>query len=674
MKKLLKIFGAVIALLIITLIAIPFFVSAEMLKGRVADELSKATGRTITIEGNASLKLFPDIAVSLEKVTLGNPAGNFKTKRMFYAEKLDTGVRLMPLLHKEIIITGVTLNKAEINLEETAAGAKNWEFASKEASDTKQEKKEEGTQGSKFAIGDIEVNDSVVNYLPANGKAMALSNIDLALSGADGNEPLALDGNADYKGEQVKISLDVKDSRGFLNGKESPMQLEIVLPGGTLNFDGVGFKKQDVAAKGDVKLNIDALPRVMQWATGNKPAANLPKSLSLNGKMGMVGKRVDFSTLAVKADDLAANGKLSVDASGSVPSLVGTLKLGTIDTSRFSNAPAAQGSAPAAGEEGWSSKPMDLSALKSVNAKLGLAIDGIKSGKLEIGNTAATVNLQGGALKLGIDRMALYSGNAKGNVNLSNAGLATALDVSGVQIEPLMVALNGKSRLTGTASMDLNLNGSGNSQKSIVSSLGGTAHLKFRDGKIKGINIGEFLRNARQGKFYADDSESTDFAELGGIWNFANGIGTNNDLAMKAPILRMTGTGTVNLPGRSINYRLLPSLVASTKGQDGKDKSGLTVPLLVTGPWTKPQITPDLAGMIQEGLKDPEALKGNLKNLKEGIKNFNSPSDIGKALLGGGAATQETAPATTTTEPAATEPKVDPKKQALDNLFKALGN
>lgn len=696
MKTLFKILGAIVALLIITVIAIPFFVSADMLKARVADELSQATGRVITIEGNATLKIFPDIAVSLEKVTLGNPKGDFTSERMFYAAKLDTGVRLMPLLDKEIIITGVTLDGAEINLEETKSGQKNWEFTSTGQSDTKQEKKQEaGGKSSKFAIGDIAVKNSGVNYAPANGQSLALSNINLTLSGADGNAPLALDGDAEYKGKQVSLSLDVKDSRGFLNGTaSSPIVADIALPGGSVRFSGTAEKKTEIAAKGELRVDISTLPELLQWFTGKPASGALPKTIALQSPVSVTGKRVALSAFNATADDMKASGKLTVDVSGSVPSLIGAVKLGVIDLARFTSASKAEASAksdaPAAGGDGWSSKPIDLSALKTVNAKLGIALDGVKSGKLEIGKAAMDVNLQNGALKLGIDALSLYGGNARGGVSASTGGIATALRITDVQIEPLLVALNGSSKLMGTAALELDLRGSGNSQKAIASSLGGTANMTFRDGKIKGINLGEFLRNARQGKFYADDTQATDFAELSGSWSFANGVGSNNDLLMRAPVLRMTGTGTVSLPARSLNYKLMPTLVASSKGQGGKDKSGITVPLLVTGPWSKPQITPDLASMIRQGLEDPEGFKNNLKNIQEGIKDFNSPSDIGKALLGGKTkkaatpatetpATTETAPAATS-EPAPTEtetpapaPAKDRKQQAIENLLKGLG-
>jgi AsmA protein len=689
MKKLFKILAGLVLVIILALIAVPFFVSADMLKGRVAEELSKATGRTITINGNASLKLFPDIAVSLEDVSLSNPQGAFKSKRMFAAKKLETGVKLMPLLSKEIIITGVTLDGAEINLEENAAGEKNWEFAAKSSSETQKEVvKEEGKKKSKLAIGDIAVKGSSVSYVAKGAKPIALSNINISLSGADGTEPLELDGSADYNGETVNVSLDVKDSQGFLAGKASPVALDLSLPGGKVNFEGTAEQKGEIGAEGKLAADIAALPSLMKWATGKPAAPSIPKKVSLSSAIIAKGKVISFGDLKASADSLNANGKLTVDASGNMPSLSGNLHLGKIDTAQFasgaekaggSNVPT--GNEPAAGGKGWSSEPIDLSGLKAVNAKLGLAIDGVKAGKLEVGAIATNVNLQNGVLQLGLDKAALYGGNASGAVSASSGGIATALDITNVQIEPLMTALNGQSRLSGTGNVKLNVKGAGNSQKAIVNTLNGTLGLSLRDGAVKGINIGKFLRDAKKGFVNDNSSEKTDFAEFSGNFTITNGVASNNDLTLKAPILRMGGSGTINLPARSINYKLTPTLVNSSKGQDGKDKAGITIPLLITGSWDKPAITPDVAGIAQEALKDPEAFKENLKNLKEGVKDFNSPKDILRALGGSKetapAPATETAPTTTTgtetTAPAAAEQKKpDAKTQAIEGLLKSL--
>lgn len=85
----------------------------------------------------------------------------------------------------------------------------------------------------------------------------------------------------------------------------------------------------------------------------------------------------------------------------------------------------------------------------------------------------------------------------------------------------------------------------------------------------------------------------------------------------------MGGAGTVELPPRTVNYRVTPKLVASGEGQGGQSQAaGLTIPVVVSGPWSDLSFKPDLAGALQNTLKDPakakEAVQETIKSLTEG--------------------------------------------------------
>jgi AsmA protein len=125
--------------------------------------------------------------------------------------------------------------------------------------------------------------------------------------------------------------------------------------------------------------------------------------------------------------------------------------------------------------------------------------------------------------------------------------------------------------------------------------------VQFLDGAVRGINLAAMVRNI-QGAFLdpeARKQQKTDFAELGGTYTIKSGILTNQDLELKSPLLRVTGKGTVNLPQRTVNYRVEPKAVASATGQGGaSDVSGIMVPVIVEGPWDNLSYKPDLAGAI----------------------------------------------------------------------------
>ncbi len=678
MKKLLKIIGSLIAFVIIALLAAPMFISADFIKQQLTTQVKNATGRDLVIKGNTSIKLFPNIAVSAEDVTLGNPEG-FTSPYLVSLKKLETGAALKPLLAKELRITGVTLVGATLNLEQNAAGVKNWDFAGAKKEEKTEVKTAEGSAPLKaFAIGDIVLKDTAVNFSKAGAKPIAAKDINLTLSGADGSKALKLDGSAIYQGEKVSANLAVDKMKALMAGKTSPVVADIALPSGAIKFKGNAGQEDGLTVNGALDVAIADLPKLLTWATG-KPAAAQPKKIALKSNVTAKGKEaIALTDLSFAVDALSGSGKLALDLAGKT-SVKGALSIPTLDLNALKGgkgaAAAASEKSPAA-SSGWSDAKIDFSALNAVNANLDLAIGALKSGNINVSDIKTNVAINDGALKMNLANASLYGGSAKGVVSASAGGIGTNMSLSSIDIEQLMTALSGASRLEGKTNLTFAVKGAGSSQRAIVSSLAGNASLRVADGAVKGMNIASFLRDAKKAFIFSDNkTEKTDFTEMTATFQIAQGVVSNQDLSMKSPVLRIAGKGTVSLPPRTLNYRLEPTLVGSLKGQgDDKERSGITIPLVITGPWSAPNVTPDLTATITDALKDPAALKQNLKDIKGQIGNFNSPKDIGKALLGGGS-TQPAAPAPGgAAAPAAPKPatKEELIQQGVGSLLKGL--
>src|SRR5690606_31549227 len=100
-----------------------------------------------------------------------------------------------------------------------------------------------------------------------------------------------------------------------------------------------------------------------------------------------------------------------------------------------------------------------------------------------------------------------------------------------------------------------------------------------------------------------------------------------------SPLVRLTGSGTVDLKARTFDYMLRPRIVASLEGQgrdEGQNTPGVEIPVSVTGTWDERKFTPDLKGL----LKDPDAMT----TLREIGKQFKGKSagEIANELLGKG--------------------------------------
>lgn len=689
MKRALKILGAVLALLVVVAIAVPLLVSADYLKAQLQAQVKKATGRELVIQGKASLSLFPALAITVEDVTLGNPAG-FAAPYLVHVDKLAAGAALKPLLAKELRITGITLDGATLYLEANARGAKNWEFSPAKAADSTNEAARGAPAEKKaaslkaLAIGRVTIKNTAVHYAKAGAKPVALEDIHMDVDGADGHSPLALKGGVTYRKEAVEFTLAVDKSAALMAAKEAAVTAEIKLPSGAVHYEGTLALKEGPQARGDFRFASEDMGRLIAWASGKKPAGALPKKVSLQSALAVSdAQHFALASLAFSADTLSGTGALAVNLAGAVPALSGDLKLGAVDLDALTQAPSAPaasaapsasggGSAAASAGDDWSDAPLNMSGLRAVDANLKLAIEKLTSGKFEARDIAAEVAMNGGNAKLTLAHLALYGGTAKGTLTLDGSqqavGIATNLALSHMDVEALMTALSGASKMKGTAQMTLAATGRGTSQRALVSSLGGNGAVKINDGAIKGINVASFLRSAKKGFILGDTgAESTDFTELTASYTIAQGVVSNSDLLMKSPVLRLVGSGTISLPARSINYRAVPTIVGTLKGQGGKDTlsgGGLEIPLIIRGPWRAISVTPDFAAAAASALKDPAAFKQNLKDIGNDLRKFNSPKDIGAALFGDKKAktpAAETAPAPATpVTPPATVPEGAP--------------
>jgi len=198
-------------------------------------------------------------------------------------------------------------------------------------------------------------------------------------------------------------------------------------------------------------------------------------------------------------------------------------------------------------------------------------------------------------------------------------------------------------RIEGAANATLDVSARGNTQRELISSLGGAGTVKFLNGAIRGINLAAMVRNISSAFLdpNAASSQKTDFAELGGTFVIRHGVLANSGLLLKSPLLRLSGKGKVDLPKRRLNYRIEPKIVASTKGQGGSSGAGgISVPVISSGPWDNISYKPDLAGALGGLAKDSTKVLKSLKNLIPGKSSGGSSKpklpipDPGKLLKG----------------------------------------
>jgi AsmA protein len=127
MKRLLKIVGIILGVLILIAIALPFLIDANTFRPKLEAELTEALGRQVKV-GNLSLSLLSG-GVAADDISIADDP-QFSKSAFIQAKSLKVGVEMIPLIFsKTLNVTELTLSEPQINLIKSENGEK-WNFSS----------------------------------------------------------------------------------------------------------------------------------------------------------------------------------------------------------------------------------------------------------------------------------------------------------------------------------------------------------------------------------------------------------------------------------------------------------------------------------------------------------------------------------------------------------------
>ena len=488
------------------------------------------------------------------------------------------------------------------------------------------------------AEGDILGPFSADGAFSLAGAKISFTGAKIALDKLAGKGDFAFDGGGKVPAISAKMKLGALDVNPYMPQGTS---------GGT-GGDAAAESAQPAAGGAPAEIDLSALKLVN--ADFDLAVDSLTMREFQFGPTRIDGKLAGGklqANLAIERDGATEKGNLVLDGSGKKPYLAANLALGALDLNRYLPVPEPDagggGPAAAAGPGKWSDEPLDLSALNLMNADFDLKLQSLKVQEVKIGASELKGSLKNGVLTMNLARMAAYGGSGTAKVIVDSAGktpkVTKTFAFKGVEALPLLTDAAGFDELEGKGDIELRLVAVGKSEAEMVKTVDGNGKFIFRDGAVKGFNLGAMVRNVKSAFLDsdADKRQQTDFSELSGTFKIQNGKVTNDDLFMAAPLFRVTGKGEASLPARTVNYRVKPKAVASATGQGGKtDLAGIAIPVIIKGPWHDISYAPDLTGAIENLAKDPAKAVGAVKDVVNDVaKQPEKAVDAIKGLIPG---------------------------------------
>jgi AsmA protein len=664
--------------------AITFLIVAspvDLARDRVLQELRTRTGRDVAVTGATSLNFFPRPGLSLSGLTLAAPAdmGGAATMTM---QSLDAEVGFASLLGGQPNLKRLTLTRPAIELRVDAQGRRSWDIgpqaqrplrqpaaptsaapARRSQDDPVAEKANVAAMLDQIGLESVRIVDGRVRYIDERiglRQEIEAVNVELSLGGA--TDPLQAKGNLTVQGEPMAFEATLAPLLGLFDERKARLTLKLAGRPLEAAYDGRVGLVGGAGIEGNLSLKADSTAAAAQWLGRPIAGGRDPGPLSLSAAVAASETRTSLTNLVARIGESAMEGTMTVEARQPRPYLRGSLKVADFDLGRFllrpgagpapGARPAPQASAPAPSRRAetppgpkrsgdWSDDVIDLGPFGLADADLGLSVDRLTYKDLKTGAGRLTLALKDSVAKIELEQLELYGGRARGVVILDGAGAvpvtSTNLSLDGVSTLPLLKDTMGFEWLDGRGTITLALAGQGASERQIVSALNGKMSLSMANGTLTGVDVGKLLRAVEQVRFgdlKPAPGDKTPFSEFAGTFVITNGLAQNQDMRLVSPRVQLTGSGSVNLAQRQIDYTARARIAGGTPGQGNVVSFGnLEIPVRIEGSWTEPNLS----------VPGQEQLTDTVKQIGKNLKS-QEVQDALKGILGGGDGQQKVNP------------------------------
>lgn len=592
-----------LALLVFLAVGAVFLIPSERIAALAAERFAEVTGRRLVIEGSVRPSFYPTLGVKTGPVSVSNAEWSTEGD-MLRAEGLSISLDMPALMGGEVKITGISAQAPHLVLERAPDGRENWVFGGRGGGRAAPGMAGEGTP---FTLDLAEVSDGRFTFVDhGTGTRVALT----AVNG-EARIPAFL-GTADFtfdaiaNGQPFKTRMKVAEFAPFLEGRLGGLELALEAGGAELRFAGQAGL-QPLAAEGEMIARLADLSAISRLA--GVAAPSLPQGMGAR-KVDAAGRLTltDAMSLHLRGGTLTLDdNKLTMDAdltmAGERPKLSAQVSAGALSLgAALGGAGGTIGGGARGGTraDGWPTAPIDVSALGRMDASIALTADRVDLGIAKFGSTRVVTTVDRGRAVFDLRQVAAYQGTISGQFVVNGrSGLSVGgdLTLSDLAMQPLLMDLGGYDRLIGTGDLQLKFLGVGNSVDAIMRSFSGSGRLSLGKGELRGLDLAGMLRTLDTN--YVGEGQKTIFESVSASFGIDKGVLTNDDLAFQAPYVTATGTGSVNLGARLLDYRLRPVALAAVDGT-----GGVRVPLLISGPWANPKFRLDLEALARERFEE----------------------------------------------------------------------
>ena len=551
MRALLWTLGIALLLIAVAIIALPLLIDEKALVAIAARQVKERSGIELSVDGAASLSLFPRLSLVSTEVRVEVPDQGSRIQ----ARRLATGVALLPLLRGTVEIDSVIVEglRIERRLDSEAAEAV--------AADT-----------TALSNAELDAYYALRRRMRESAGAEAAASALAAPLAFEVGE-LALTDirvvSVDDAGEVLsELQLRRLHSRDLnLDGRAMPLSAEIAIPGEApvaIQLNG--------AFSADLDAETIALKHLEAQISG---ATREPLTLTVAGAVNLATQVADVE-LALRSGALEGGGTLRY-ARFESPQIDAALALTELNPALLMLAGQESASASAAGAApDQSDSALPLHALRLIDTRASLTIEQVVLGAHTLRDVDARLRVLDGVASLDPVSAAVHGGqiefNAVFNGRYNQASLRTAGGLRALDVGRAMQALEAQLAATGTANLAWTLEARGATRDALTRSLAGPVSVTTQAVTLRKLALERLFcqgvalvnRQPLSAEFPAD----TAFEALGAEIQLADGIARLDPFTARLSAIDLRGDGALDLNSQDLHANFRAQLAAGLAERD----------------------------------------------------------------------------------------------------------
>ncbi|MGG6896058.1 AsmA family protein [Rhizobium sp. BR 315] len=574
----------------------PFLISSGIVRSGIERALSEWTGYRAQIEGDPTLDFWPTPRITLNQVTIREPAKNGKV--LGHVDSLSADFSLLPAIRGHAHFHEFHFVRPVLYIRRDENGLIDWTNEGRLSKAIEQVESSSGQampmrKDQDAAIGMLTIEDGSVEMTDdRSGNVYKMTGVNADISWPRLSQRMTAVILARLNDQDIKLNFDSAQPLLFFAGKNVDAKTSFSSPVISWAYTGVTSISDLSTLSGNLELSVPNVPTFLAWSGQRLPAADALKNVSLNADVTAIDKGLRFNNLSFKVNDSAASGVMDLNyTTTGKPKVSGTLAFDQMNLNPFLAAFSMRLAAETAINALLNGNP-----LQRLDLDLRLSSNKAALGPFQFDNIGASLLVAGGKAKFDIADSGFEGGSLTAHLEVApgdfDGGGKLQISVRNADFGGLFTRLKlpGPLPMTTAGSLDLALSTTRPIWVARLGDVAGKMHFASSAGSFREFDLSSFRSLATQKAFFrmSDIADAAfNFDSINVDATFAKGSAEVQNATIAGRNETITLNGVV--PFRS-NGLALSGAIEATSPSDADDLPML--PFFLGGSWPDPVVSP----------------------------------------------------------------------------------